>query len=73
LQFKRNTMWTTFIILGLLLLVLAFLIIRAKRQMSELKNIKDSEKVKILTDQNFSNKTKSGLVHAVQTNGAGIE
>jgi thioredoxin 1 len=62
LQFKRNTMWTTFIILGLLLLVLAFLIIRAKRQMSELKNIKDSEKVKILTDQNFSNKTKSGLV-----------
>lgn len=55
-------MWITIIILGTLALILTFLIIRAKKQMSELKNIKDSEKVKILTDQNFSNKIKSGTV-----------
>lgn len=39
-----------------------YLVIRAKRQMNQLKNVKDSDKVKILTDQNFANQTKSGTV-----------
>ncbi|TRZ69868.1 MAG: thioredoxin [Bacteroidetes bacterium] len=30
--------------------------------MNQLKDVKDSEKVKILTDQNFSAKTKTGIV-----------
>jgi thioredoxin 1 len=55
-------MWTTIIISVALLIVLGYLVIRAKRQMSQLKNVKDSEKVKILNDQNFVNRTKSGIV-----------
>jgi thioredoxin 1 len=49
-----------FIILGILILIIAFLVIRAKQQMKQLKDIKDSEKVKVLTDQNFSTKIKTG-------------
>lgn len=55
-------MWITITILGVLVVLLAFLIIRARNQMKQLKNIKDSEKVKILTDANFSGTIRSGIV-----------
>lgn len=50
------------IVIGALLLGLIILVFRAKRQMALIKDVKDSEKVQILTDQNFVNKTKSGTV-----------
>ena len=49
-------------ILVALLLLVAFLVYLTKRQMKQLKDVKDSEKVKILSDQNFSNRIKSGFV-----------
>ena len=55
-------MQTTFIILGVVFLFVAFLVYRTKQQMKQLKDVKDSDKVKILTDQNFSVKTKTGTV-----------
>lgn len=55
-------MLITFIVLGVILLLFVFLIYRAKHKMNQLKDVKDSEKVKILTDQNFSAKTKTGIV-----------
>jgi thioredoxin 1 len=55
-------MQITFIIVGVVFLIVAFLVYRTKQQMKQLKNVKDSEKVKILTDQNFSVKTKTGTV-----------
>lgn len=55
-------MLITFIVLGVVLLLFVFLIYRAKHKMNQLKDVKDSEKVKILTDQNFSVKTKTGIV-----------
>jgi thioredoxin 1 len=55
-------MQITFIILGVFLLVVVFLVFRAKQQMKLIKDVKDSEKVKILTDQNFSARTKAGTV-----------
>lgn len=55
-------MLITFIVLGVVLLLFVFLIYRAKHKMNQLKDVKDSEKVKILTDQNFSAKTKTGIV-----------
>lgn len=55
-------MWITLIVLGVLASLFAFLIISAKQKMKSLKDVKDSEKIKILTDQNFQNKIKSGTV-----------
>jgi len=55
-------MWITLIVLGVLSALFAFLIISAKQKMKSLKDVKDSEKIKILTDQNFQNKIKSGTV-----------
>ena len=55
-------MLVTLIVVGAFILLLIFLIFRAKKQMSQLKDVNDSDKVKILTDQNFSAKTRSGTV-----------
>jgi thioredoxin 1 len=55
-------MTATLIILGVVIVIFAFLIIRAKKQMAQIKDVRDSEKVKILNDQNFTNKIKSGSV-----------
>ena len=41
-------MLITFIIFGVLLLLIVFLVYRAKHQMNQIKNVEDSEKVKIL-------------------------
>jgi thioredoxin 1 len=55
-------MQITLIILGVFIVLVAFLVIRAKSHMNRLKDVKDSEKVRILTDQNFSAKTRTGSV-----------
>jgi thioredoxin 1 len=55
-------MQITLVILGVFLLLIVFLVFRAKHQMKSLKDVKDSDKVKILTDQNFSARTKTGSV-----------
>ncbi len=55
-------MLITFIVFGVVLLLFVFLIYRAKHKMNQLKDVKDNEKVKILTDQNFSAKTKTGII-----------
>ncbi len=52
----------TFIILGIIVLTLGVLIFRAMHKMKNLKDIQESEKILILTDQNFSDKIKSGVV-----------
>ena len=55
-------MQITFIILGVFLLVVVFLVFRAKQKMKQIKDVKNSEKVKNLTDQNFTSRIKTGTV-----------
>jgi thioredoxin 1 len=55
-------MWTTLIILGVLTAGMTFLILNARKRMRSLKDVKDSDKVMVLTDQNFQNKIKTGTV-----------
>ncbi|MEI6455042.1 MAG: thioredoxin [bacterium] len=52
----------TFIILGALVVLVAFLVISARKKMKSLKSVKASDKIVTLTDQNFSSKIKSGAV-----------
>jgi thioredoxin 1 len=49
-------------ILGAFILGVVFLVFRAKQKMKQLKDVKDSEKVRILSDQNFTNRIKTGFV-----------
>jgi thioredoxin 1 len=49
-------------ILGVFILLVVLLVFRAKHKMKQLKDVKDSEKVKILSDQNFTNRIKTGFV-----------
>jgi thioredoxin 1 len=55
-------MQITLIVLGVVIALFIFLVLRAKRQLSHLKEVKDNDKILILTDQNFSNKIKNGTV-----------
>ena len=55
-------MWITIIILAVLAVLVAFLIISTKKKMENLNNVKESEKVINLTDLNFQNKIKTGMV-----------
>ena len=55
-------MWTTIIVAAVLVSLVGLLILNARKRMKSLGNVKDSEKVKILTDQNFQNKIKTGTV-----------
>ena len=55
-------MLITGIIIGTIVLLIVVLIVRMKKQMAALKNVKESEKVSILNDQNFTNKTRNGFV-----------
>ena len=49
-------------ILGAFVLLIVFLVFRAKQKMKQIRDVKDSEKVKILSDQNFTNRIKTGFV-----------
>jgi len=55
-------MWITLIVLATVLTVFILLVLAAKRRISNIGTVPDSPKVKILTDQNFANKIKSGMV-----------
>lgn len=55
-------MWITFIVLGIVAFVFTLLLVVAKRKMGSIPSVPDSPKVVVLTDQNFSNKIKSGVV-----------
>ena len=55
-------MWITVIVLGALVVLFGILILNTRKRMKSLKDVKSSEKVLTLTDQNFSNKVKSGIV-----------
>lgn len=55
-------MWIAVIVTGVLAGFVGFLVISTRKKMQGLRNVEDSEKVSILTDQNFQNKIKSGTV-----------
>ncbi|MEI7981261.1 MAG: thioredoxin [Bacteroidota bacterium] len=50
------------IVSAALLVLVGFFILSARQKMKSLKNVKESDKIKILTDQNFQNKIKTGTV-----------
>ena len=53
-------MWIAIFAVGVLAGLAGLLIVNTRKQMKNLKDVKDSEKIKILTDQNFQNKIKTG-------------
>ena len=55
-------MWITISVISVLEILVGLLILNTRRQMKNLKDVKDSEKVQILTDLNFQNKIKTGTV-----------
>jgi thioredoxin 1 len=55
-------MWTAIILTAVILGSLAFLVIRAKNRLKSIKDIPDSQKVRVLNDQNFSRTIKTGTV-----------
>ena len=55
-------MWITIIVLAALVVLVGLLILNARQRMKSLTNVKESEKIKIFTDQNFQNKIKTGIV-----------
>ncbi|MEI6681957.1 MAG: thioredoxin [Bacteroidota bacterium] len=55
-------MWITIISVGTLAVLLGLLILNARKRMKSLKDVKDSDKVVMLTDQNFQNKIKTGTI-----------
>ncbi len=55
-------MWATVIILSVLFIGFGLLIWNARRRMASIKNLPDSDRIYVLTDQNFVQKTKSGTV-----------
>ncbi len=55
-------MWITFIILGIVAFTFTLLLMVARRKMGSIQSVPDSPQVVTLTDQNFSNKIKIGVV-----------
>jgi thioredoxin 1 len=55
-------MWVTIVLVSILLVLFGILIMIARQRMKSLKDVKESEKIKILTDLNFQNKIKTGTV-----------
>ena len=55
-------MWITIIVVGALAGLVGLLILNTRQKMKSLKDVKESDKIKVLTDQNFQNKIKTGLV-----------
>ena len=48
--------------LAVLAILIVLFIVNTRQRMKSLKDVKDSEKIKILTDKNFQNKIKTGTV-----------
>ena len=55
-------MWIIIIVVATLVVLVGLLIFNARQKMKNLKDVKESEKIKVFTDQNFQNKIKTGLV-----------
>jgi thioredoxin 1 len=55
-------MWITIIVLGIVAFIFTLLLAVAKRKIGSIPSLPDSTKVVTLTDQNFSNKIKNGVV-----------
>jgi thioredoxin 1 len=55
-------MWITIIVLGIVAFIFTLLLAVAKRKIGSIPSLPDSPKVVTLTDQNFSNKIKNGVV-----------
>ncbi len=55
-------MWITIIVVGALAGLVGLLILNTRQKMKSLKDVKESDKIKVLTDQNFQNKIKTGPV-----------
>ncbi len=55
-------MWITITIIATLVILFGLLIFNARQKMNSLKDVKESEKIKVFTDQNFQNKIKNGMV-----------
>jgi thioredoxin 1 len=52
----------TIIVLAVLAAIIAVLVIITRQRMKTLGNVKENEKIHVLTDQNFRHKLKSGMV-----------
>jgi len=55
-------MWITIIVVVALAGLVGLLILNTRQKMKSLKDVKESDKIKVLTDQNFQNKIKTGMV-----------
>jgi thioredoxin 1 len=55
-------MWITIIILVLLAALVTWMVLRTRKQMKALKDVKASQKLVNLNDQNFNQKVKQGMV-----------
>jgi len=55
-------MWITIIVLAALVVLIGLFIFNAGQRLKNLKDVKESEKIKVFTDQNFKNQIKTGLV-----------
>lgn len=55
-------MLTAILIIGVLAVLIGLLFLNARNRMKSLKDVKESEKIVTLTDQNFQNKIKTGMV-----------
>lgn len=55
-------MWITIIVVSSLVVLVGLFILNARQRLNSLKNVKESDKIKIYTDQNFQNKIKTGMV-----------
>ena len=55
-------MWITISIIGAVVVLAGILILNTRQKMKSLKDVKESEKIKVFTDQNFQNKIKTGMV-----------
>jgi len=55
-------MWITIIVLGVVVSAFTLLLVVAKKKMGSIPSVANSNKVFNFTDQNFSNKIKSGVV-----------
>jgi thioredoxin 1 len=55
-------MWITIIVVSVLVVLVGLLIFNTRQKMKSLKDVKESEKIKVFTDQNFQNKIKTGMV-----------
>jgi len=55
-------MWITIIVLGIVAFIFTLLMVVARRKMGSIPLVPDSPKVVTLTDNNFSNKIKTGVM-----------